>query len=417
MYKKVLQEIILWQQSFIQNVELQERQTGIEASGNYVFTGIRRSGKTYMLYQHVKQLIKQGHDIREILFVNFEDERITDITKEQLHIVIDAYRELFAFEPIIFLDGIQNVDGWEHFARRLADEGHRVFVTGSNARMLSREIASTLGGRFLIQEVWPFSFMEYLEYKGLHLSQHWQLTSQKADVIRLFPEYFYYGGLPESFRFADKRLWLSSLYQKVLYSDVVIRKGIRNERSISLLLRKLADSVMQPVAIKRLQNILQGNGTKITRETISTYISYLKEAYLCFSIPNFSDTVSQRETIRKHYFYDNGILNLFLVNPETKLLENIVAVNLLHKYGNDTYYYNHDIEVDFYIHSRQLGIQVSYNMTSTDTREREINALLKLDSFKHLERMVIITYNEESLMGKNGRTIEIIPIWKWLLTE
>lgn len=415
MYKKILQEIILSQQTFIKDITFQTRNISIEPGGNYVFTGLRRAGKTYILYQHIHHLLSEGHDIREILFVNFEDERISDISKEQLHLVIDAYRELFAYNPIIFLDEIQNIEGWEHFARRLADEGRRVFITGSNAHMLSREIASTLGGRFLIQEIWPFSFAEYLQYHEVHLDDHWSLSPQKADVIRMFSAYFYYGGLSESFRFTDKRLWLSSLYQKVLYSDIIVRKSIRNERSVSLLIRKLADSVMQPIAIKRLQNILQGDGTKITRETISTYISYFKEAFLCFSIPNFSDTLSQRESIQKHYFYDNGILNLFLINPETKLLENLVAINLYQRYGNDLYYYNHEIEVDFYIPSSAFGIQVSYDITNTETRQREITALQKLNSFKPLKRMMVITYNEEDTLVTDNQTIEIIPIWKWLL--
>ena len=275
MEKKVIQEIILWQQDFIQNIKLQKRNIKIDPAGNYVLVGMRRAGKTYMLYQYIQQLLSEGHDAHEILFVNFEDERITDLKKEDLHIIIDAYHELFAHEPIIFLDEIQNINGWEHFARRLADEGRRVFITGSNAHMLSREIASTLGGRFLIQEIWPFTFSEYLQYKGVALQPHWHLTSQKAEVIRLLSDYFYFGGLAESFSFADKRLWLTSLYQKVLYSDIIIRKGIRNERSMALLIRKLADSVMQPTAVKRLQNILQGDGTKINRNTISTYLSYL----------------------------------------------------------------------------------------------------------------------------------------------
>lgn len=105
--------------------------------------------------------------------MNFEDERIADIRKEELHLVIDAYCELFSFEPVIFLDEIQNVEGWEHFARRLADEGHRVFITGSNANMLSREIATTLGGRFFVKEIWPFSFSEYLSFHDVRLDSHW----------------------------------------------------------------------------------------------------------------------------------------------------------------------------------------------------------------------------------------------------
>lgn len=415
MEKKIIQEIILQQQDFIKKINLQKRDIPIDPAGNYVFVGIRRAGKTYMLYQHTQQLIYEGHDIREILFVNFEDERISDMKKEDLHIVIDAYKELFAYEPIIFLDEIQNVDGWEHFARRLADEGRRVFITGSNAHMLSREIASTLGGRFLIQEIWPFTFSEYLQYKGLTLNEHWYLSPLKADVVRLLGDYFYYGGLAESFSFADKRLWLTSLYQKVLYSDIIIRKGIRNERSMTLLIRKLADSVMQPTAVKRLQNILQGDGTKITRNTISTYLSYLKESFLCFSISNFTDAVPQREVMQKHYFYDNGILNIFLINPESKLLENLVAIYLFRKYGDALFYYNRNVEVDFFVPSEQLGVQVSYNMVDTETREREISALVKLNAFKPLKRSIIITYNEESKITIGTQTIEIVPVWKWML--
>lgn len=417
MYKKAIQEIILSQQSFIKDIKVQPRKLDIEPVGNYVLTGIRRAGKTYMLYQYIQQLLQEGHDIREILFVNFEDERITDITKEQLHLVIDAYREMFAGEPIIFLDEIQNVSGWEHFARRLADENRRVFITGSNAHMLSREIASTLGGRFLVKEIWPFTFREYLQYEGVIPNMHWELSPQKSDIVRLFKSYFYFGGLSESFGFIDKRPWLTSLYQKVLYSDIITRKNIRNERSLSLLVRKIADSVMQPTAVKRLQNILQGDGTKITRDTISTYLSYLEDAFLCFHISNFSDTVSQRESIQKHYFYDNGILNLFLLSPEPKLLENIVAINLYHLYGNDLYYYNRNVEVDFYIPSERTAIQVSYDISNADTLDREVSALVKLNTFKPLYKAVIITFNDENTIIRNGLTISVVPVWKWLLGQ
>ncbi len=417
MDKQALKEIILGQQDFIKNVKLQERQIDIEPNANHVFIGIRRAGKTFMMYQHIRHLLEQGHDIREMLFVNFEDERIADISKEELHLVIDAYRELFSFEPVIFLDEIQNVEGWEHFARRLADEGHRVFITGSNANMLSREIATTLGGRFLIKEIWPFSFSEYLSFHDVRLDSHWQLSPVKADVVRLFADYFNYGGLPETFRIADKRQWLTSLYRRVLYSDIVMRKGIRNERSLSFLIRKLADSVMQPAAVKRLQNILQGDGTKISRNTVTAYLQYLEEAYLCFPVSNFTDSIPQRETIRKHYFYDNGILNLFLVSPGPKLLENLVAIALYKKFGNRLFYYNYNIEVDFFIPDERTAVQVSYSLSSPSTADREISALLKLNSYKPLQRLLVITYNDEKTITENGIAIEIIPVWKWLIEQ
>lgn len=417
MDKNVIKQIILNQQDFIGRIKLQSRNVCFEENANYVLVGIRRAGKSYMLYQHIQHLVANGHSIEEMLFVNFEDERISDIRKEDLYLILEAYRELFAFQPIIFLDEIQNVEGWEHFARRLADEKYRVFITGSNAHMLSREISSTLGGRYLTKEIRPFSFSEYLEYHNIHLPQHWELSPIRADVVRLFSDYFYYGGLSEVFNIQDKKSWLQSLYQKILYSDIVMRKGVRNERSLRLLIRKLADSVMQPTAIKRLQDILQGDGTKITRDTIGSYLDYLHESYLTFGISSFTDSVSQRESVKKRYFYDNGILNLFLFLPETKLLENLVAIKLYNKYGDDLYYYNKNVEVDFCVPNDGLLIQASYRMIDEATRNREIGALQKLSKFIKPQRCIIVTYDQEEIIQSNDLDvqIEVIPAYKFML--
>lgn len=415
MEKDIIKQIILNQQEFISRVELLPRQLSIEKNGNYVFAGLRHAGKTYMLYQHIQQLLREGHRKEEILFINFEDERITDIRKEELHLIIECYKEMFASEPIIFLDEIQNVEGWEHFARRLADEKRRVYVTGSNAHMLSREIASTLGGRYLMQEVYPFSFAEYLAYRGITLDNpYWHLAPVKTDAVRLFEDYFYNGGLPESFDYADKRAWLTSLYQKILYSDIVIHNNVRNEQSLRLLVRKLADGVLQPIAIKRLQNILQGDGSKVSRETIASYLGYLHDAYLIFSLSNFSDSIPQREGTKKHYFYDNGILNLFLYQPETKLLENIVAIRLFKQYGDALYYYNKNVEVDFVVPDAGLAVQVSYSLRDEQTRSREINALVSLSRFMNISTALVISKDHEETIEQEGVTIKVIPVWKWL---
>lgn len=419
MDKNVIKQIILWQQDFVGKVRLQDRKIFFDENANYVLVGMRRAGKSYMLYQHIRELIAKGHSKEEILFVNFEDERIADITKEELHLIIECYRELFDYEPIIFLDEIQNVEGWEHFARRLADEKYRVFITGSNAHMLSREISSTLGGRYLTKEIFPFSFGEYLEFHGIQLSQHWSLSPVRTDVVRLFSDYFYYGGLSEMFSLQDKQTWLQSLYQKILYSDIVIRKGVRNEQSLRMLVKKLADSVMQPTAVKRLQNILQGTGTKITRETISSYLDYMHESYLTFGVSSFTDGLSERETVRKHYFYDNGILNLFLFQPEPKLMENMVAIHLYKKYGEDLFYYNKNVEVDFCVPKDGLLVQVCYRMVDDQTRTRELGALQKVAKFMKAQRCMVITYDQEESVSVNGlgNGIEIIPVYKFLLED
>ena len=329
--------------------------------------------------------------------------------------ILDCYSEIYAHEPIIFLDEIQNIDGWEHFARRLADEKRRVLITGSNAHMLSREISSVLGGRYIAKEVYPFSLSEFLRFNGVELNKNWEFSSTQSTVIRLFTEYFYNGGLAEVFPLQDKKSWLQSLYHKILFSDIVVRKGIRNEQSLKLLIRKLADGVMQPVSIKRLQNILQGDGTKISRDTVANYIDYLNEAYLTFSISNFSDSIPERENQKKHYFFDNGILNLFLFQPDTKLLENLVALQLHKKYGDGLFFYNKNIEVDFCIPDEGLLIQVSYDIKTEETRKREFGALVKAQKYFKAKKLLVITYNQEEETALDGVKINVIPIWKFLI--
>lgn len=415
MDKNVIKQIIIRQQEFVSKIKLQKRNIQLDPSANYVLVGIRRAGKSFLLYQYIQDLLEQGHLMEEILFFNFEDERISDIKKNELNLILECYSELYAHEPIIFLDEIQNIDGWEHFARRLADEKRRVLITGSNAHMLSREISSVLGGRYIPKEIYPFSLTEFLQFNGVVLSRNWEFSSTKSTVVRLFAEFFYNGGLSEMFELQDKKSWLQSLYHKILFSDIVVRKGIRNEQSLKLLIRKLADGVMQPVSIKRLQNILQGDGTKIARETVSNYLEYLNEAYLTFSVSNFSDSIVERESQKKYYFFDNGILNLFLYQPDTKLLENIVALELHKKYGDNLFYYNKNIEVDFCVPDDGLLVQVSYDMKTDETRKREFGALVKAAKFFKAKKLLVITYNQEEETEYDGSKISVIPVWKFLI--
>ena len=186
MDKNIIKQIIIRQQEFVSRIKLQKREIELDSAANYVLVGIRRAGKSFILYQYIQELINQGHSIEEILFVNFEDERISDIKKEELHLILDCYSEIYAHDPIIFLDEIQNIDGWEHFARRLADEKRRVLITGSNAHMLSREISSVLGGRYIAKEVYPFSLSEFLRFNGVELNKNWEFSSTQSTVIRLF---------------------------------------------------------------------------------------------------------------------------------------------------------------------------------------------------------------------------------------
>lgn len=215
--------------------------------------------------------------------------------------------------------------------------------------------------------------------------------------------------------FKDKRSWLSGLYQKIFFGDLVVRYALRNSDSMSLLVKKLAESVMQPSSYNRLKNIVSSAGESVGVRTVIDYVGYLEETWLIFSIENYAARFAERESNRKYYFIDNGILNLFIFNPETLLLENLVAVSLYRMVGKELYFYNQNVEVDFYIPDQKWLVQASYNISDTQTFTREVNGLLKTAKFLKAEKLQIVTRNEERTVEQDGFTIEVIPIWKWMI--
>lgn len=417
MNKELIKNIIVEYQEFVFNKTFMERPFVLEEHANYVFVGLRRSGKSHLMYQQIHRLIKNGHTIDEILYINFEDDRLTGLLLEDLDTIKLSYEELYPSRPIFFLDEIQIIPQWEKFVRRLADIGYQVYVTGSNAQMLSSEIATTLGGRFLIQEVYPYSFAEYLQAQNILLETNWiYKTAIRSEIIRQFNNYFYDGALPELLLFKDKRSWLSNLYQKIFFGDLIARYTVRNVNAMRLLIKKLAESVKQPSSYTRLTHIISTTGTKVGTQTIIDYLNYAEECWLIFSISNYATKFVEKESNKKYYFIDNGLLNLFLFDPETSLLENIVAIQLRKKYKKQVYFYNQNVEIDFYIPEEALGIQVSYSLHDPETEKREINAFLKISGLLNLDRMIIITKDEKrSIPIAENKSIEVIPIWEWLL--
>ena len=423
MDKQVIKTVIGERQQQISRTKLLKRDEHFDEQSCYVLIGIRRAGKSYTLYQDMQARIESGiAKVEDFLYVNFEDERMASIRADELGMLIDSYREMYdQTRPLIYLDEIQNVTGWEKFARRLAEEKYRVMITGSNAKMLSREITSTLGGSYVQRNIYPFSFEEFLNYCGVSRDKNWEyLPETRLAVVRHFNEYFYNGGFAESFDKTDKREWLTSLYQKILMGDIVERNKVRNPRIFRLLARKLAESVMQPMTLKRLGNIIKSSGDNISTSVLKDYLEYMEDAYLIFSVPNLVSPLTEQQTIVKRYFADNGILNLFLTGGETKLLENIVAIHLNTLYHNTPeetrlFYYNKGVEVDFCIPETNTAIQVSYKIDDIDTYEREVRGLAKfLKAFKQYHGL-IVTWDTERQINEEGSSIDVVPVWKWLL--
>ena len=418
--KETLKEILLENRKEVSKQQVISRHFQFEEFGNYVLVGIRRAGKSFMLYQRIQELLANGHSWDEMLYINFEDERLIGVTASDLNLLLEVHFELSQKRPILFLDEIQNIDGWDKFARRLADNKYKVYITGSNAKMLSQDIATTLGGRYITIHVYPYDFKEFLNANTVYLTEHsLSTTDSRAEIKRYFNDYFKSGGFPEGASLPAKRDYLTSVYQKIYLGDIAARHSIENTFALRFLFRKLAESVKQPVSFSRMANILASTGVKIAKNTVINYMEYAKDACLLLPIRNIADKLVERETNPKYYFADNGILSLLLLDANTSLLENLVAVSLLRKYGIDdaVFFYNKNIEVDFYLPDTYTAIQVSYTINHSDeTFEREVQALIKLQNVLECHRLLIITYDEENTIKAGEVEIEVLPVWKWLLT-
>ncbi len=416
MTKDLVKILIAEYQQFVTGVKFIPRRVEFMDGQNYVFVGLRHAGKSYLMYQRIAELLSQGHQQDEILYFNFEDDRIDSLDITDLELIKTCYEEMYDHKPLFFLDEVQLVNGWEKFARRLADRKYQVYITGSNAKMLSSEIATTLGGRYLVQEVFPYSFSEYLMVHDIDIMQPNAEFKYRKQIIRLADEYFHKGGLPETALMTNSRQWLSSLFGKIFFGDLVARHGIRNDYSLKVLIRKLAESVKQPLSYSRMASIVSSIGKKLSTDTVIDYVRYMNESWLLLPFENWVGKLQDKEMNRKYYFIDNGLLSLFLLDPVTSLLENIVAINLRRKYGDECYFFNTPkTEVDFFIPEESMAVQVSYSISDRDTRKREVDALLAFAEYQNVQHLQIVTKDEEETIEENGKVISVIPLWKWMI--
>ena len=420
MDKQVLKQVLRENQQEVERYVVEPRDIQLDGFPCRVLVGVRRAGKSYMLYHRIQQLLAEGHKWDEMLYLNFEDERLEGFAADDFNLLLECHQEMYGKRPMLFLDEIQNIDGWHKFARRMADCQYTIYITGSNAKMLSGEISTTLGGRFLTTEVYPYSFREYLTVHKVPTDALDLLTTEgRARVVRCFNEYLNYGGLPAAAHLPAKRDYLSSVYQKIYMGDIIARNKITNVTGIRVLVRKLAESVCRPISYNRINNLMSSVGGKLSLATTIKYVDYCEEAWLLLRLRNYATSLAEKESNSKYYFIDPGILGLFLIDKETMLLENIIALHLFRSYGHDTtcervFFYNDKYEVDFYIPDDELAIQVSYSLRDEETRKREVEALQKLPRRLPCRRRIIVTYDEEETIDDAFGTIEVTAAWKWL---
>lgn len=421
MNKEILKNVIFDQREVIRNASIVRRRYTLDVNANYVITGLRRAGKSTLLYSVAQDLVAQGVDWNRIVYINFEDERLAEFSLSDFNDILLVQSELSGEEGFFFLDEIQNIDGWEKFARRLADFGKHAFITGSNAKMLSGQIETTLGGRYLTRYVTPYRFDEYLDALGRRYDEPAMYsTAGKGAIASAFDSFYTGGGFPESLRYASSREYVESVYQKVLLGDIVARNNVRNPQAMRVLMKKIAETVRNEASGTMLHGMLKGVGYKTSKDSVIDYIAMAQEAYLIFPVRNAVAKFVERGGNPKYYFSDNGLLNLFLTKKEPVLLENEIAVAMRDVYGDGLHYLKsskNGIDVDFYVPEEGLAVQVAYSL-SESANPREVGNLVRLARIdENAKRFVIVTKEEEDAIEKDGVTIEVVPAWKFLLKD
>lgn len=422
MNHQVIRHIIAEQHRVIKNAVIFPRDYEFDTNANYVLVGLRRAGKSTLLYKVARDLVKKGVDWSQIIYINFEDERLNGFKLTDFDDILAVAGEMTDKEPFIFLDEVQNIEGWEKFARRLADQKYHVYITGSNAKMLEWKIVERLGARYFIKTIYPYDFNEFLTAKGIdHTSDEMFDTFLSGKIRRGAADYLSHGGLPETLIYSDQRDYLESIYQKILFGDIIARNDVRNSTAFKLLINKIAETIMHDVSYRNLaKSVASVLNTKISTETVINYISYANSAFLLFEIKNYVSKFTDKNTTPKYYFIDNGILNLFLLNKPSILLENMVAIALYEKYHDQVFYLKSSrtkVDIDFYLPSQKTAIQVAFSINES-SYEREIGNLLRLAKVDNsVEHFIIVTGEEEKHIEEDGVSIETIPLYKFLLGD
>lgn len=413
--KDLLKHIIFDQQER-ENSAMVEREIDrrlIDSPEILVISGVRRCGKSVLL-QQIRTSQKEND-----YYMNFDDDRLVNFKVEDFQTLYETFIELFGEQKTFYFDEIQNITGWERFVRRLYDNGCKVFVTGSNANMLSRELGTHLTGRYCQIELYPFSFKEFLKLKGVcPQNKDLYTTVGKGEIKKLFDEFLTTGGFPRYIQ-SHNNNYLSTLYENIIYKDVITRNKLTNERELLEMVYYMASNVSKRFSYNSLAKTI---GIKHT-ETIKNYLEYLEDTYLLFQLTKFDWSVrKQMASPKKVYFVDNAIIKRVGFNATAnigQLLENAVFVELKRRH-QEVYYYDGGIECDFI--SREDGqiifaCQVTRSLNEEKTRKREINGLLSALKAYNLPEGTILTEDEAEELIVEDKRIYIRPIWRWLLSE
>jgi len=420
--RELLKEVLLNQrrkieqmtkEDFVAREKLKEIKRFTKVKHSIIITGVRRCGKSVLLSQIINNFFKKYY------FVNFEDERLADFELKDFNELHEVCLELFGENKTFFLDEIQNINGWERWVRRMYEDNFKFFITGSNARLLSKELATLLTGRHLQFSVFPFSFKEFLKFRKFDFKEEEvYITERRALLIKYFSEYLRKGGFPEYLKYGKLEI-LQEYFNDIIQRDIVERYNVNNLMQLKELARYLITNTGNLMTYNQLRNLTEIKSVS----TVIKYLSYLETAYLLFKVPFFSHSLKKQMANPFKIFAIDPCLRSAVSFKFSKdigrIYETIVAVELKRK-NKEMYYWKNlqQEEVDFVIKQglkvNQL-IQVCYDISNPATKKREIRALLKASKELKCKDLLIITENKEGEEKIKERRIRYIPLWKWLL--
>lgn len=395
-----------------------------------VFIGMRRCGKTWSMYQQIHILQQSGIAREKILYINFEDDRLINMTSSNFQDILKAYFSLYpqyieSKDLHFFFDEIHEIDGWEKFIRRLLDNEHvALYLSGSSSKMLSREIASSLRGRTISQEVFPLSFNEYLWHHQFNVEK--RLTSrQQLRVSGFLRDYLVFGGFPEvvSLRGELHRRLLQDYVNIVIYRDIVERHNVSNIHVVKEFLKFCIQNASSSISVNKIFNRFKSQGKKVGKNSLYQYLEYFEDAYCVFTIPLYAHSINRQSVNpKKIYVIDQGLITAYSIKPdfeEAARLENTVFCTL-RRIQEEIFYYQTKTgkEVDFLTISPDNGsaaiYQVSVSIQDQDTRKREVNALVEAMSELSLNSALLITKEHSERIETPAGIIKCIPIQDWL---
>lgn len=431
MVKDTIKSLIVTKQKEIP-FPMMERDDELPLNSQSIVTvvGVRRCGKSSRMQLTINALVEKGLSPEAVLWVGFDDERLAGMTVSDLDEVLEAYRELYPTQNLkdvyMFFDEIQLIDNWELFVMRVFKSYCKnIFVSGSNAKMLSQEIATTLRGWSIEEKTYPLSFKEYCQFTGIK-THH--LTEQETTILRLkWDEYCMESAFPEivltelkSLR--DKKL--QSYFDAMLFRDLVERHNISNTGVLRYFIKRLMNNLTKPTSINAIYNDIKSQGFKISKDELYLWADYVCECFMFLRISKYTPSlIEEQQSLRKYYFIDNGLRQAVLLpqsDDKGKLLENAVLLHLnrrLQPFDKITYY-SGTKECDFIVqHEQQVKAlyQACWDMQDTITRQREIDGIIEASRMTLCDNLFIITRDKEDIVIQEGKTINILPAWKWMM--